>query len=621
MTLTQWLRRYQRYIMVAVVVFLMLAWGVGPALRRLGATSGNEPATIRGEDVPMTEWVDAHQALGAVLRLGMLDPMSMWRLSQSGASMRTQNFYRVLAQDFARLVFPDSVSVSRPSILRLVVLTREAEARGIRTTLAERRDLLAGLRWLSRQGRFSSQRYREFIESTPYTDAQMDRLARRIVKVAKLLSLRKDGVLSTRAEAWMVYRHQNRRARIRYVKIDAEPLVKVLDLDADELRPFYEKHRDTIADPEAGTIGYMAPSRAKVEYAAAHVDKIAENVGVSAEEIEEYYEEHKDTEFVIEQEEDEGPAEDAEEESTEAEEAEKPEYESLDEVREQIREKLVREKAREEARERVENAMKALDAVADRYERGPQPLAQMARRYGLDYGVVSTEGGRTYLSQEELRERAPAGRQVAQFAFESEQMVNFPEKFTSGQGPYVVCQVLDVRDPEVRPFEEVKDRVRQDYLALKALDRAHELAKKLRDRAQEVGLKEAAAEMDERLADLLGEEAPEGEEPRGRLQVSESEFFRRKSRGVTGLGEDAPAVVEAAFEGDTGDLSAVRLESPVLAACVLETIERRPAPQEGFERSVQYLRFSHQERKQRRVMDAWMAGLLEHAELKEDISG
>ncbi len=612
MTLTRWLRRNQRYLLAAVAVFLLIVWGIGPALRSCARSAGNERGAIGAEKVTEVEWAEARDSLRAVLRLGMLDPMNTFRLARSGANMRTQNFHRLLAGDFARLVFAEEAGVAEDPIWRFLVLSREAAAAGIRTTLTERRDLLAGLPWLSEGGQFSSERYRDFVNSSNYSDAQLNLLADRLLQVLKLISLKKQGVLSTRAEAWMLYLHRNQRARIRYAKVDASMFTGLLEADPEEVAKFYEQYRETIPDPESGTIGYMAPSRVKVEYAIAGV--------VTEEDIRQYYQEHKDSEFLVEAEKDEAVPDAGEQAPPQ------PKYRPLDEVRDEIRRKLLPPKARE----RVESAMEDLKKIADRFERGPLPLGRIARRHGLQYGIVrvpedvtETEKSREYVSREELRELAPLGEQIARFAFESEEIVNFPEKFTTPNGPFVICQVLDVREATVQPFDKVKDQVRKDCLAVKALDRAVAFGEKLRDRAAEVGLKEAVAEMNERLANLLRPGQSEDPQATGEeyLRVQESEFFRRSSRGVPGLAAQASAVVEAAFENEPGELTVVKLDPPVLAACVLETVERRPAPKDEFVRSGKYLQLSQQQMKQRRLLDAWMERLLARVRRSEDISG
>jgi len=165
-------------------------------------------------------------------------------------------------------------------------------------------------------------------------------------------------------------------------------------------------------------------------------------------------------------------------------------------------------KAREAAQEQMEKVLDDLQEVAASYVNEPSPLEQMARRHGLHYELAHTESGDVLLSSDDIRTCVPGGAQAAYRVFTEGLEVNFPSFLQTQEGPMVI-QVLERRGPEARPFEEVRDRVRDDVLRIKALAKARVVAEQLKERAEASSLEEATREIAGRLARLLGLPKPE----------------------------------------------------------------------------------------------------------------
>ncbi len=621
MALMRWFRRHQRHLLAAVAVLLMIAWGILPAFMRMGPEADGLHGRIRGELVTHGEFEDAQMALNLLVDFQMMDPQLPAALRARGAPLSTQSIFAVLADEFRQFVFDDEPLVTAQAAWRYLVLLREAEAAGIEVSPAEQRDVLTGLLPPGPDGQFDQEAYQQLLLAFRFTDAQFTRWTRQIARVAKLISLKNSSVIATRPGAWMTYRFAQEQARIEFVEVEPAWFELVDDATEEELREFFEQHRDTVADPEAGVIGYMAPRRVRLEYAEPPFDAILEEVVVTEEEILQYYEENKDELYVIED--DEEPAEEeAEDPDAEADEEVEPtpRYRPLEEVRDSIHETLTRRKAMEESERRVEAALQDLRRAADRYAIGPQPLDQMARRHGLDYRVAATEDEEKLLSRQQVEELVPAGQQVASFAFDREQNLHFPQRIDRTEQPPLICQVLEKREPEEQQFEDVREQVRADYARSKALERAEAFAGNFLEYAEQEGLEAAVAEFSGRLARLLeGGEASEGELAEW-LGVRESETFSRTQQRVPGLDRSVPNVVQRAFDLDEGGMAVVREEPPVARVYVIRTIERQPAPPERFAQMEQMFRFGELYRQRRLLLDEWMDGLLAQAEPGDEIT-
>ena len=94
-----------------------------------------------------------------------------------------------------------------------------------------------------------------------------------------------------------------------------------------------------------------------------------------------------------------------------------PQYRPLDEVRDEIRAELARPKAQEQAIELARAVRDDLSALSGNFANEAMPLARIARRHGMDYSVLSLEGGREFLARADVALALPQGGKVAEFAF------------------------------------------------------------------------------------------------------------------------------------------------------------------------------------------------------------
>ena len=140
---------------------------------------------------------------------------------------------------------------------------------------------------------------------------------------------------------------------------------------------------------------------------------------------------------------------------------------SFAQVKDELRHQLAREQAEEKA---YELSTKVEDAIA----RGAG-LAELAERFGLTLHDVWVsrdgllrEGG---LAPEAVR------RQIQTiFSLAPGDPVEF---VTEDNGGFALVEVLDVAEPEVRPLDEVKDRIRANLIAERRLAKAGEKANQL----------------------------------------------------------------------------------------------------------------------------------------------
>jgi len=572
------------------------------------------------------------------------------------------------------IIFQNEEQITDDVRWRYLVLLYEAEDAGIRTTDGEVESYLSSMPALASDGRLDQQKYQAFLRFFRLTDRDVRVALRDLIKVFKLISLRMECIHATGAELWSQYAFQNEQAKVRFVALRPELFLPLVDVNEAALRDFYEAHKDDIADPRSGTVGYKSPKRARVACALAAYEDFEKDVTVTEAEIEGYYEEHKD-EFVLPEEETEegSAAEGAEEESPALENAssddetnpdepvqspvssgkgdeeggekvgeirpasqegtgeaeEEVRYRALEEVRDDIEGRIRRRKVEEAAAEACERAFEDIQEVSSEYINEPLPLEQMARRWKLRYMVLKNEAGREFLSRDELDELPLAISGIGSFAMDQE--LYFASEFDSPGGP-CICQVLARRAPQVEPYESVKERVRGDYMEEKALEEAQRVADQLVEKSANSSLDEAVAELNVRLKSLMDRnknghekeanqqpesgdpQAEESAEPESILTIGETDFFSRNTLFVPAMGGLRPQVVKKAFSLHRGQVASVVDGGPERICYVIEKVDQRDADPVRFYQQLGELRRGYLITKQIAALRSWVQQLVNESE-------
>jgi len=619
--LTRWFHRHRRYLLAGLVVMLMVSWGILGVMGRLLRPQSEPLGSIGGEPVDQRDLYDAGRSLQVALNLGLADARTVYLLQLGGAPVHVQAALTVLSEALGNFVFEQGARANdAEAAWRFLTLWEEAEDDGIEVTNEELRETILYLPALQGENGFSAANYRAFLRIAGLSDEEMVACVSRLAKVAKLLCLRRGAIASSPAELWMSYAHEREQMRVNYVVVDSSLFLPMVEPTDQQLNAFYAEHKEILPDPASGRIGYMAPERVRVEYALAPLEELAAEAQVSEQEIVDYYEANKG-EFLKE-----SPTPEGEDAAGKASEAEQgtaePRYRDLSEVRAEIRSKLARQKARDKAIELVRTVQRELDAVADHFPNEPQPLQQMARRHALQCRLARTPSGGELLTRQELMTLVPEGKQMAEFAFAEELSTYYPRVIVSGEQP-VIYQVLERRDPEPLPFEEVRETVRKDYAQSEALKKAAVFGQKLKELVVEVGFEQAVETMNQRLSDLLGSRAPSADDGAAAwpLTVQRSELFSRASRYAGGIDEFVPNVMKAAFELGDMEVAAVTEGPPVSRCYVIRPAERQEASGESFGEAAPSYRPAYVYHKQNQVMLEWMRGLLKATHRSQKVAG
>lgn len=115
----------------------------------------------------------------------------------------------------------------------------------------------------------------------------------------RLREMALSGLQTTPAQRWDYYRRQRQRATIEAVPIRIEDLAdQVPDAPEEQLRAFFDTHKDKVPDPESPDPGFKVPKKASFTAVVARFDDFLDVDSVTAAEINEHYEKFKDTRYL-----------------------------------------------------------------------------------------------------------------------------------------------------------------------------------------------------------------------------------------------------------------------------------------------------------------------------------
>jgi hypothetical protein len=632
-----WFRRHQKHFLAALVVLLMLSWGVLGTLQRLVSTR-TYVGTIGERRISMDEVQRAKSWLRFQARLtgARTAPTDMdawrWLVMEDAAT------------EAGIVVSNDELAETVKQVVKMNLRTPE----------------------------FKSEDYDRLLELFGMSAAQFEGFLRSLLRVMKYQNLVGDATFTTTRDLWLRYQYQRETASVRFVDIDPAVLLPAIKVSEEDKRAFYEKHKDALPNPDAGTPGYKDPRRVVMQVAAAETKNFADKVTITDEQITQYYEQNKD-EFLLPPEPEkklEAPSETRTKPETEpeaepkpqpapepapepaptegggggegepektapaseaaepaAESAEpaaraelpKPRFKPLEDVRETIHQKLRDAAARRLAEEALDSLTEEIkDLLRSGEDIQEFPLEELAAKQALTYKRTEP------LTREELSAFYPGGSQFAPFAFDTSTRL-YDQRIVEDPDFIALCQYVADVPEKVLPYEEVAERVERDLRAERAVEAARRYGEQLVKTAAERGLKQAAADLSARFVEILKTEAPAAKLPaegKPLLTVAETDLFRRPGLGGSGpfiraMGGDRPAVAEKAFALGKGEWAVVTDGVPP-HAYVIELADRRMADAREFMEQRGQERALLEYRRRGKLLQQWRELLMENAHLSVD---
>ena len=615
LSLTLWL------VIAAFIGTIFLVWGAG----RRGFRAGKDiVATVNGEKISYDEF--------------------------SQAVRRYADYYRQKYQDRLTAEMLESLDIENQALQDLIerrLLLQEASKQGILVTDDE---VMAQIRqnkyFQDEHGRFNPQKYLQVLSMSRIAPERYEEGIRRNRMITRLLDLVRSTVRVTDDEVREKFRQANEKVKCCFVEFKSEDFAKKLRPTEKQLSDFYEQHKEE----------YKSQREVSVEYIAFDSEDFKPKVTVAADEIHDYYDEHHDEyvkpeqvrarHILVKVAQDASPqlvkkakekiekvmaelkagadfAELAKKYSDcpssakggdlgyfsrgqmvkpfedaafslkvgqtsgivrtrfgfhiiKVEDHKDATAKSLGEVRDEIEARLVDQKALDLAKAAAERAAKAI--------KKPAELAKFAASHGL---ALRQTG---FFKRFGKIEGIGRSREFANAAFSlAKDAVSPPVK---AGNRYYIMRLKDERPPIVQPLDQVKDRVKKDWLKLEG-------EKLARARAYDFASRAKTVEALKSLAKKSG------------LKVKETDYFTRLGF-VRGIGM-SKSFTEAAFSTDVGHVAGpVEVRDRYV---VFAPLDHTQFSEEEFDKQKDEIARQIRMQKEDEALRAWLTDLKNKAEI------
>lgn len=577
MVASSWFRRHQKTVYI-VMIFAMCVWGVGYSAMEM--IPKKPVGKALGRKITQDEFADMlgrwqrlffSQAKESVVSLVWKQLMYVEKAKSMGLTVTMQEIDEGL-QRFAFQIFGESKNLDKSRLLQFLCVNFRLNQEQIARTLRE------------------------------------------AILVEKLDSMMRMSVKMTTDEIWQRYSLENEQVKLKALALKAKDFKDSVQVTEDEIRAFYEKHKDDDYHADADKPGYKFPERVKLECLIARYPDLEKQVPVTDDEMKKYYEDNKETQYKITTK-DESPAEKKtvkkeEKTSSDADKSKEQKtittYKPFSEAKGDIQKILARQKAIAKAKEIMNTLDEEIYETLDKADR--PSFKELALKYNVAYEIPKgKKSNDEFLTENDLFEIFPGSDQLVQIAFDREKHeASIPLEFVEGR---VVFQLIDKKVAAAPPLEEIRNVVINDLRMEKGLQKAKELAEKYTGTTANTS-----------FDDLV--KAIKAESGLKEIPVYETNYinrpmklFNKESRYIEAMKEDRPNVAKKGFELKPGERGIAVETSGEKACYILQMIDKKAADKTAFEKDKESVTQRYLYEKQESFMTDWQNDLSRHTEL------
>ena len=440
---------------------------------------------------------------------------------------------------------------------RLILLYQVKKER-IKVSDEEVIDFIQKLPFFQKEGRFSQEKYKVFLDYAFRTSPRdFEEQIRETLKIDQLKNKFISKVKLNDEETEKVYKNENEKAKVFYVFLDPQKFTEGIHPSYEQLEDYYQGR---MAE-------FKEPAQVNVEYIALYFDRDRPKIDISEEEIQSYYQEHPE-QFSVKDKTDE------------------ENIESLEEVRTQIKERLTQEKAKVVLEDRIWQ-------ISDDITEDPLSFEETANKNQLEVNQTGFFGPQQFIPKIGLCYEFLN----AAFSLRVGQVSNAIE---TPKG-YFIIKIKEKKEAYIPPLEEVKKEVEKALIKQKswqlAKNKGEELLSQIKKFVEEKKINFSKA------AEKLS------------LAVKETERFTR-SGYIAGIGQ-SPEFSQAAFALKPGEISDLIIVPN--GYCILSLKNIIPVDQEEFAREKEEFSKKLLARKKEIFYQIWLAKLEGDANLVNNI--
>ncbi|HWB07883.1 MAG TPA: SurA N-terminal domain-containing protein [Pirellulales bacterium] len=278
-------RKHQRAMLVVVGILCMIGFSIAGVIDYSGSTrSGEDPvvATAYGKNIRSSE-------VQQMLRRRVLAINFMAQCK--AAEYNLPDFAQLFANTYEREAFGPA---TEEDVVRAWVLGERARQMGM---VVDDDAINAFIRDQT-ENKVKADAMRAIVQRLGVGAPQVFEALRSELLAKRLRDMALGGMQVTPAQRWDYYRRQKQQATVEVVPIRVEDFIgEVPDAPDEDLRAFFDAHKEQEPNPESPLPGFKVPKRAAFEVVIAKFSDFLDPSAVTEEEIKEQYEKAKDARF------------------------------------------------------------------------------------------------------------------------------------------------------------------------------------------------------------------------------------------------------------------------------------------------------------------------------------
>jgi peptidyl-prolyl cis-trans isomerase D len=333
-----------------------------------------------------------------------------------------RNFYRAIYRDsYSETLLRDLnlEEVALDSLVNQTLLLQEADRLHLSVSGEELRSAIASEPTFQKDGAFSQELYNRVLGSLRVTSAEFEVARRQELLVSKLQDLLKTSAKVTGRELWETYTYQNEKVNLGFLTLTADALKESVSVSDSGIEKYFEENKERLRLPE----------RMKIAYLTFRPEDFEEKAEVPYSEVEEYYE--LDLERYA--------------------------------IPSNVRARHILVACDPEAgQEEVEDARQSAQEIFKRLEEGGEDFAALAETHSDDFATAEKGGDLGFFKKGDM---VPAFEKAAFSLKEGE--ISPPVRTPNG---FHIIKVEEIREPTVRPLDEVKDSIISELKKEKAVE-------------------------------------------------------------------------------------------------------------------------------------------------------
>lgn len=258
----QFMRKHAKNWLMKVLLILIIIVFVFYFGSRTGRQKAGDIATVGGKTISFVEFRKEYENL-----------LELYR-RQYGENLTEEQLKRLNLKQ-----------VAVDNLINQTIILQKAKELNVEVSDEEVRNFIFSIPTFQRNGVFDNRVYQQVLRSLKMTPEEFEVSQKMGMIAAKIEGLIRESVMVSDDEAFDIYRIQNEKTDLAFLKIPCEGYRSRVKASTEDLEKFLAEQGDS----------FRVPERLQVKYLFLRAEDFEDSVSVSDEEVRDYYESHRES--------------------------------------------------------------------------------------------------------------------------------------------------------------------------------------------------------------------------------------------------------------------------------------------------------------------------------------